>query len=305
MVAIHQSTQNHGGSLREDVLDIIFTITPDDTPFYNDIGDGKANDTRHYWTTRALTTRQVNAAREGESFSGNFRTLALPARVGNITQIFRKLPQVTRSMASSVNIGIPDLMADQISLNMVEFKTDHEHALLRGSVRTGTTHASDARYLGGLLNVVTTNSFDYGSIGTFTESMFVDLLQAVWNTGGNPKKVLVGASIKRKIGQFVASSTKFLKADMKEVTSVVNVYESDFGIANVRISRDMPSATGTYSAAAYDPDFFKKAWLDAPFVERLPKTGDSTEAAILSELTLEYGNEAAGGVLLNIQQSGI
>lgn len=302
--AIHQTHNQHGAALREDVLDVIFQITPDDTPFYMDIGDATASSTRHYWTTRSLSVRNANAVPEGDSFAGNYSGLSLPTRVGNICQILRKLPQVTGSMGAEDTIGVQDLMADQISLRMVEWKTDAEHALLRGSVRTGTTHVSDSRYMGGLHNIVSTNAFDYGSVNSFAEAKFIDLLEAVWSSGGNPKKVLCGSKVKRTIGTFTASSTKFLETQSNTVTNVVNVYESDFGVTNIRISRDVPSAAGTFACYAYDPDFFDKAWLRRPFVERIARTGDSEEAVILGELTLEYGNEAAAGALTDLQVSG-
>ena len=44
--------------------------------------------------------------------------------------------------------------------------------------------------------------------------------------------------------------------------------------------------------------------MDAPIVERLPKTGDAETAVIITELTLEYGNENAAASFVNFAVGG-
>lgn len=308
MAGVQQTWGEYGASLREDVIDIIFQITPTDTPFYNDIGDTAANDTDHGWTTRGLTVRADNAQTEGAVFAGAYTAGNFPDRVRNRTQIFRKLPQVARSMASSNMIGVKNLMADQIQINMQEFKTDIEHALIRGSLASGSTDNS-VRRLNGLVNSMLEgptngNRFDYSTAGTFTESAFNDLLEQVWLDGGNPANCLVNSAIKRSIGSFGSTLTKNIQADDKRVVNVVTVIETDFGVTNVKLSRDVSGAADLYDCIVYDHSFYKKAWLDAPFVERIPKVGDSEEAVILAEGTLEYGNQLAAGMIQHIENHG-
>ena len=289
-----------GAEIREDVLDVIYQITPEDTPFFNMIGDSDANSPVHQWTTRDISTRQDNAVQEGASFT--FEQIQTASRVSHLTQIFRKLPRVPRSRQSSTHVGISDLMADQIQQSAVGLKTDVEHALLRGSQVSGTSNDSTARRLGGFDDVITNNLVaDYnGSAGTLTESLFNDLLEEIWNDGGRAQDVLVGSKLKRTISSFTASSTKFFMQDDRRVVNTIGVYESDFHVTNIHLSRDMRNTAGTGGDAgqdvfAFDRSFFAKAWLDRPIVERLPKIADAQDALIIAECTLEYGNENAAG----------
>jgi len=303
----NQTTYGHwsGDQIREDVLDIIYQITPEDTPFFNMIGDAQAMNPLHQWTTRDLTTRADNAVQEGEEFSGNFAAdLVLPARVSNITQTLRKLPRVPRSRQSSTHVGIQDLMADQIQQRSVEFKTDIEHALLRGSLNSGASADATARRMDGYFHAVTNNKFDYDSNETFTETHFNNLGEHLWNDGGRAQDALVNANMKRSISTFTDSSTKFFMADDRKVVNTISVYESDFHTTSIHLSRDIRTGVGTFDIFLFDRSFFAKAWLDTPIIERLPKTGDADTAVVIAELTLEFGNENAAGSYINLQQSG-
>lgn len=297
--------QTSGGPLREDVLDVIFQITPEDTPFYNMIGDTSASNPVHQWPIRSLTTRADNAVQEGAAYSGNFQDLVLPSRVTNLTQILRKLPRVVDTFQASTTIGVSDLMADQISQRAVEWKTDVEHALLRGSLVSGTSADGTARRMNGFFPAVTTNSFDYGSQGTFTETMLNNMFEAIWNSGGRAQDVLVNGTLKRRISQFTDSATKFFMSDDRRVVNTIGVYESDFHVTNIHLSRDIRQGAGTFDLYALDRSFFNKAWLRTPQIRRLPETSDAQEAVIIGELTLEFGNQAAAGKFHAIQQSGL
>jgi hypothetical protein len=294
-----------GVEIREDVLDVIYQITPEDTPMFNLIGDSSATNPLHQWPIRSLTTRADNAVQEGEAFSGNFADLVLPSRVSNLTQIVRKLPTVTRTRKSSTHIGITDLMADQIQQRSVEFKTDVEHALLRGSMNSGSSADATARRMDGFYHAITNNKFDYDSNLTMDEKMINDLVEHVWEDGGRAQDCLVNAKIKRRISEFTDSSTKFIMADERRVINTIGVYESDFHVTNIHLSRDILNATGTHQLTVFDRSFFAKAWLDTPIIERLPRVGDSEDAVIIAELTLEFGNENAAAQYINIANHGI
>jgi len=282
------------GSIKEDVLDIIFQITPEDTPFYNMIGDASSNSPLHEWQTRALTTRQTNAQVEGSSYT--FVGPVLPSRVKNLSQIFAKYPRVSNTSQATARHAIDDLMADQMEQRMVEFKTDIEHALLRGSQASGNASAV-ARQMDGLLNVISTNSTTLSGGTTLTEDHLNDLLQDIWDQGGKPGDVLVNGFLKRRISSFTASSTKFQQQEARKVINTIAVYESDFSVVSVHLSRDIPAAASVNTLVAIDRDCFSKAWLRSPVSKRVADTADSVDAVIIGELTLEYGNEAAAGVI--------
>ena len=74
---------------REDLTDIIYDISPTDTPFMSTVGQSKAKATYHEWQTDSLTDAvSTNAAIEGADAVS--ATLAPTTRVGNYTQIMQK-----------------------------------------------------------------------------------------------------------------------------------------------------------------------------------------------------------------------
>ena len=284
-------------SIKEDVMDIIFQITPEDTPFFNMIGSSDANSPKHEWQVRSLTTRSDNAQVEGHTFS--FAAPVLPTRVSNFTQIIEKTARVSGSSQASARYAISNLVADQIEQRMVEWKTDTEHALLRGSSASG--NASDtARRMDGLLNAVSTNLTAFASGITLGETELNDLLESVWNSGGKPRDALVNGFLKRRISSFSGNAQKRFDQSAKEVVNTIAIYESDFSTVAVQLSRDIPSGTNANSLVVLDRDMFAKAWLRTPTTERVAKVADSIDTVIQGEVTLEYGNEAAAGVSTNL-----
>ncbi len=293
-----------GDVIREDVLDEIYQITPEDTPFFNMVGDSVSKDPLHQWPIRSLTTRQHNAVQEGAEYGdGSYADMILPSRVSNICQIMTKLPKVNGTMLAVNVIGIGDLMADQIQQRSVEFKTDIEHALLRGSLNSGSSADATARRMGGYFNVIATNSSDLGSLATITENGLNSLFQDIWEDGGRAQDILVNGHYKRVLSGFSGGSTKFMMTEDRKIIRTVGIYESDFHTTMIHLCRDVPQGDGTHALFAFDRSFFSKAWLRTPRIERMPKTGDSFKASILAELTLEFGNVNAAGKYFNAQNA--
>jgi len=281
-------------SIKEDVNDIIYQITPEDTPFYNMIGQTSASQPNHQWQIRSLSTRNDNAQIEGATFV--FAAPVLPTRVSNFTQIIEKTASVTGTSQASSRYAISDLTADQIEQRMVEWKTDAEHALLRGSDASG--NASDtARRMNGLLNAVTTNVTDFTSALTMGESNLNDLLETVWDAGGKPRDALVNGFLKRRISSFSGNAAKRFDQNDREVVNTIAIYESDFSTISIQLSRDIPNGAGANTLVVLDRDMFAKSFLRTVTTERVAKVSDSTDTVILGELTLEFGNESAAGII--------
>lgn len=281
-------------SIKESVLQTIFQITPEDTPFYNMIGDSEATQPFHGWQERELSTRNDNAQVEGHTYT--FAAPVLPTRVNNFTQIVEKTARVSKTSQASSRHAIDDLVADQIEQRLVEWKTDTEHALLRGSDASG--NASDtARRMNGLLNILTSNATAFSSGVTMGEDELNDLLENIWDAGGNPRDVLVHGFLKRRISSFTGSATKRFDSSERKVINTIGIYESDFSTVAVQLSRDMLNGAALNNIVAIDRDMFSKAWLRPTEVTRVAEVASSHDTVIEGELTLEYGNQAAGGTI--------
>ncbi len=281
-------------SIAEDVLAIIYQITPEDTPWYNMIGDSVANQPVHQWEERTLTTRQDNAQVEGGTYV--FVAPELPTRVSNLTQIIAKFPRVSRTSQASRRHTIPDLVRDVTEQEMVKWKTDAEHALLRGSQASGNA-SNTARRMDGLLNAITTTTSAIASGTSLTEEQFNGLMQDVWNQGGKPRDALMQGTIKRRISSFVGNATKFFDQNDDQVRNTISGYWSDFTFVTTHLSRDMLSGANNNNIVVLDRDQFSKAWLDPVIVKRVADVADSLDHVVIGELCLEFGNEAAAGTL--------
>ena len=74
---------------REDLTDVIYDISPTETPFMSSIGKTKATAVYHEWQTDSLAAATTNnAAVEGADASD--ATLSPTVRLGNYTQILQK-----------------------------------------------------------------------------------------------------------------------------------------------------------------------------------------------------------------------
>lgn len=86
-MATYQSYQSIGN--REDLSDVIYNISPTETPFLNSVGKTKATAVYHEWQTDSLAAVNVsNAVVEGATATD--ATLSPSVRVGNRTQISQK-----------------------------------------------------------------------------------------------------------------------------------------------------------------------------------------------------------------------
>ena len=70
-MAVYQTYQTVG--IREDLADIIYSISPTETPFMSGVAKTSATNTTHQWQTDSLADVAANAAVEGAAISyGNY-----------------------------------------------------------------------------------------------------------------------------------------------------------------------------------------------------------------------------------------
>ena len=112
---------------REDLTDIIYDISPLDTPFMTNATRETATMTLYEWQTDSLDTAASNAQIEGDDATTN--TASPTSRLGNYTQISTKVPRVTGTLRAVNTAGRADELSYQISKRGRELKRDMETAL--------------------------------------------------------------------------------------------------------------------------------------------------------------------------------
>jgi hypothetical protein len=305
---------------REDLTNIIYNISPSDTPFMSSIGKGKAKAVLHEWQTDSLAAAvTTNAQIEGDVVAGS--SSSATSRVKNYCQIASKDVVVTGTQEAVDKAGRDSELAYQMSKRSKELKRDMESGLtsnqagaagstssarkLRGLeawLRTNTNRETTATSGGtkgksATANGTTNAAIDATHLRALSESLLKKVLAQVYASGGDPSIIMVGPHNKQTISTFSGrSNARTIINNKNAIQGAADMYASDYGDLKVipnRFQRDR-------SCFIYDPAFAKVAFLRPVFVSDLAKTGDSTRKDMRTEYTLEMSNEGAFGVIADL-----
>jgi len=297
---------------REDLSDVIYNISPTDTPFLSSAAKTQSTAVLHEWQTDALASASTsNAVIEGDE--ATLDAVTATTRLSNSCQIMDKTVVITGTQEAVDKAGRASELAYQIAKKAKELKRDMEAQITTNNAEV-TGSATAAREMGSLGAWVATNdvmgtSGTSGSVGNtartdgtqraFTEDLLKSVIKSVWNEGGDPTMIMVGPFNKQKLSGFTGNSTRFdAGADATLYTSV-DVYASDFGQLQVvpnRFSRDR-------DCYVLDMNYWGIAFLRDFSMHELSKTGDSEKRQLLVEATLESRNEAASGLVADLTTS--
>ena len=296
---------------REDLSDIIYSISPTDTPFMSSIGKEKATAVLHEWQTDALAAAAAdNYQIEGDEIA--FTAPTATVRLNNRTQISRKSVIVSGTQDAVNLAGRNNELAYQISKQSKELKRDMETSLTANQAPV-TGNDTTARRLGGIECWIKTNSNKGGGSGAdpstsgsnartdgdqraFTESQLKDVIKSCWDEGGDPSMVMLGSFNKQILSGFTGGATRMDDAENKRLVAAVDIYESDFGALTVVPNRFSRSR----SAYVIKPDMWAIAFLRDFQLMDLAKSGDAAKKAMLAEYTLVSRNEKASGGVFDL-----
>jgi len=183
---------------------------------------------------------------------------------------------------------------------MKELARDIEYALVNGTGAAGD--ATAGRELKGVLAWITTNVNTGASAVTaedLSETVYNDMLQTIFESGGNPDVTYANGWQKRKISQFSTSSTRNISVEDKRLVNAIDVYESDFGVQKIVLDRYMTSTI----VACLQNDLFRVASLRPTIHKSLPDDGGGRKGMVETELTLESLNEAGSGKITELTTS--
>jgi len=303
--------------IREDLSDIIYDVSPEETPFYTKCKKVKASNSLHEWQTDALRAAAANAHVEGDEITANARTAT--SRLGNYTQIFVDAVSVPDTDSGLKKAGRASEIAYQMLKTAKEQKLDIEKALFDNNARVAG-NSTTARELAGLPSWLITNT-DFGAnegadatgdgtdartdetttLQAFSQARFDTVMQSIWEEGGNPDTVYLSAFQMNKALAFTGMNNQraTIGASVGGTNAVVNavdVYVTPWGTVNFMPSRQNRSR----DVFICQDDMWSVAVLRNTKNMELAKTSDSTRRAIVTELTLVSNNEkASGGVFDN------
>jgi hypothetical protein len=246
-----------------------------------------------------------NAAIEGADATAARFTSRV--RRQNYTQIFAATVEVTGTMRAVKAHGVADELEYQKSERMRELLRDLENVVINGTSSSTVPQgsATSRRTMNGIIRTIATNQFAPGQGGfpqgggsgsELTEQLVNAALRQVWEqSSGRIDTIVVNGAQKRRINQFVGSTSRHYAPDDRRLSELVSVYESDFGVCNIVLSRWVPSDTLLLldsSRIAVMP-LTGRSFQYRP----LASTGDAVSGQIVGEYTMEMRNENAHALI--------
>ena len=328
-MAVPANTRQTYGAIgiREDLSNIIYNISPTDTPFLSGCGRGSADNTTFEWQTDELKTVAMNTQIEGNDYASTAATE--PRRLTNYTQISATQVQSSGTAEAVDFAGRKSTQAYQLAKRAKEMKRDMEYMLLQGTVKVlgssgtaretaafstwvGTNSASTSNVVAastgaGITNSGastypdgTTNSATGGANTTTTIALINNVAERVWNLGGTPDTILCNGTVKGTIssstvGGAVVAEPRANHGGSGPITAVnaVDVLVTDFGTFKVVPDRFIPATNVDF----IDFDLWSVDYLRPFRTETLAKSGDSVKQLLIAEYGLRAKNGNGSGQL--------
>lgn len=303
--------------IRESLADVIANIAPEEVPFQSNVGSENVTNTFFEWQTDSLADVDTTAVIDGDDVT-SFDSTTATVRVGNYTQIRRRTLAVADNLGAQDLAGRNDEIAYQMAKRGKEIKRDME-AIFTGNTARSAGSSSAGRVTAGLGAWISTNvnkagdgtdptavdGSDARNDGTqrdFTEAMLKDVMQKAYTSGGNPSILMVGPYNKTVVSGFAGIAAQRYQAPTDGPTTIIgaaDVYLSDFGALTVvpnRFSRER-------DAWCLDPEYASVAVLRPIQSVDLAKTGDAEKKMLITEQGLKVSNEAAHGLIADLNVS--
>ncbi len=295
--------------IREDLSDVIYDISPEETPFYTACAKAKASNTLHEWQTDALRSSGDNAHIEGDDTIAEARSATV--RLNNRTQIFKNSVVIPGTDQGLNKAGRAREMAYQVLKIAKEQKLDIEKAMFANQAKVAGD-SSTARRMAGVPSWLTTNTnFQSGDSGAdptgdgsnartddgtptaFSQTKFDAVMQSIWVAGGKPDSVYLSAFQMNLALGFTGNNNQRsnITAEAEKVIKHMAVYVTPWGTVEFKPTRENRAR----DVFIMQDDMWAVGVLRATKNEELAKTGDNEKRQVVTELTLVCRNEKSSG----------
>ncbi len=295
---------------REDLADIIYNISPTQTPFLSAVGKRQISNVQFDWQTEVLPTPSSTGQLEGFELSKSTSTNT--TRATNVAMISSRDATVTGSQEATDTAGKNSEMAHQLAIMAKALKRDMEEALTQniaknaGNVSTArqtrsleTWYATNVNKASDGANGSDSAARTNGTRRDLTEAMVKDVQQQCFASGAEPSLLMVGPYNKSVISGFTGRSQARQFVDANTIEASVSIYSGDFGELQV-----VPSNRSREQAVhLLDPEYAAVAYLRDFETIDIATVGDAETKMLLVEYGLEMRNEAAHGIVADVKVS--
>jgi len=306
-------TPDMAKSIREDLIDVITNIAPDETVALSSFGRTSAEQTLHEWLKDDYGTAGENAVVEGAD--ADPAAVTPPQRASNRVQTLRKVFAISDRLEVVSKAGRKSEIKYQTARHLKMLARDIDWAYLnQGQGQAGDGNTVPDK-MDGMYYIIQTNVENFGGAynpsNVLTEELLITMCQGCFTHGVKPDLIIATPSQKRTISTFNGSDRLTINATAseKKIINVVDYYESDFGMCKV-----MPTTNITPAESAgnyYEPlfilkkDLWKSAWLKGIKTEKLARTGLSTKIQISAHVTLEARAEEGNALITRLWAGAI
>ena len=337
MAAPANTRETYGAiGIREDLSNIIYNISPMDTPYLNSAGRGSCDNTTFEWQTDELKVVASNRQEEGNDYTATAATE--PRRLTNFTQI--SATQVRSSgTAEAVDFaGRKSTQAYQLAKRAKEMKRDMETMLLdytlknigasgtarqtasvgtwmgtpvvgTSTVIDGSNDGSDAARLTGLANLGlgsvgpdgTTDPTDpAGATFAVTLAGINATVSRIWDLGGTPDTMLCNSTVKATISSSTVGGAVVAapRNDIGSKNNITAVNAVDVLVTDFGTFKVVPDRFIPATNVDFiDFDLWSIDYLRPFRTETLAKSGDSVKQLLIAEYGLRAKNGNGSGQL--------
>lgn len=312
-------TQYTAVGKREDLADIISMISPTETPFTASASNGDSPSNVYFeWQVDSLAAVDTaNSQLEGEDYnSAGLQAATLTSRIGNYVQISSKSCIISGTNERVKKAGRKSEMAYQMAKRAAELKRDIEAICLSNQAAVAG-NSTTARKTGSLLAFLKTNTSE-GATGAdpvwttaptaartdgtqrnISEALIKTVMQLVFAAGGKPTTLMVGPVNKQNVSAFAGIAQQRYNAKGAAPSTIIgaaDIYVSDFGNLAVVPNRFQRER----DAHLLDFEYIEVPKLRNFQTVELAKTGDAEKKLLLVEWGLRVKNEAALGLVADL-----
>jgi hypothetical protein len=298
-------------SNREDLLDVLTILAPEETPILSSANKERASSTFVEWTVDTLDAPQTAGVAEGADVTAFTDKFSGRARLGNYVQKFRRDYMVSDLQEAVDSVG-PAKVAQAEAKAIRELKRDIEATLMGTqdfSIENGAGTAYGLRGLGDWIDsagpsqvpsAFRTPADSIHASGTFTETTLNELITSIYRVTGSTNSLMLVAdtALRRVIADFArldpdgsGAGTSIrdvnYNGDSSTIKLSVELYQSDHGVVSiVNMNPDCaPDTVNKDTGYIINPDYFGVSELIPMGSTRLPNLGGGERGYVDCALT--------------------
>ena len=317
-------TTNPGSAVsnREDLMDVLTILAPEETPVLSSASKSRANATFVEWTVDSLSSPSTAGVGEGADVTSFTDQFSGRARLGNYVQKFRRDYMVSDLQEAVDSVG-PAKIAQAEAKAIRELKRDIEATLCSNNDRAAEDGAGTVYKLRGLGDWIDssgpsdvpaafrTASDSIHSAGTdFTETVLNNLITSIYRVTGasNGLTLVADTALRRVISDFArldpdgsGAGTSIrnvnYNGDVAQIKLSVEVYQSDHGTVSIINGNPdcMPDTTNKDTGYLVHPEYYGISELIPMGSARLPNLGGGERGFVDCALTLLMYHPGAHG----------